>query len=427
PFSGRFLGAGDMPIPRAIGELRFAYGPGAAGRQMQPPPNTLPLSALTEEAAGLFERAFSTRGRGEEGRPKPREWVAALEALGRDLQVCNRSPAHHFRRGLAACPWCEIESRSAVLLFWLGAPVPGAAGGTFQLALIWARIAAVPHPGKAPSLPDLQSLRPPPSPAAEREGRVRRWRFLCGMFVGLAGPLLSLTLGSLAWLLAPVFLVIAWRIARGGSRPVHDQARLELRVAQAELARLSQAWKTEAGPSAFEAQSQELEKRRAAYLDLPAARQRRLDYLRVNLRQKQLDRYLDSHRLERARIKGIGPARKATLQSFGIETAADVDPFAIPRIPGFGPVMTESLVLWRQELERSFVYDPHRGIDPADLRALETSLATEKAQLERDLAAGAAKLDQLRQRTLRRREELLPLLNAALGKVAQVQADLAVL
>ena len=38
PFSGRFLGTGEMPMERAISEYRFAYGANAAANQMRRPP-----------------------------------------------------------------------------------------------------------------------------------------------------------------------------------------------------------------------------------------------------------------------------------------------------------------------------------------------------------------------------------------------------
>jgi len=111
PFSGRFLGSGDMPIPRAIREFRFAYGPGAGVRQMQQPPNTLPLEAVSSEVARLFERAFAPQRTQEGSRPAPQEWIAAIEGFSAQLQVCNRHSSHHFFRGLTACPWCAVEDR----------------------------------------------------------------------------------------------------------------------------------------------------------------------------------------------------------------------------------------------------------------------------------------------------------------------------
>lgn len=69
PFAGRYLGSGDMPIERAILEHRFAYGGVAASRQMQAPPHTLTLAALSPPVVALLERAFSPEGNRNTGRP----------------------------------------------------------------------------------------------------------------------------------------------------------------------------------------------------------------------------------------------------------------------------------------------------------------------------------------------------------------------
>ena len=54
PFSGAFLGRGDMPLERAIKEFRFAYGPGAASRQMKQPPATLPLRGRLSHRSSIY-------------------------------------------------------------------------------------------------------------------------------------------------------------------------------------------------------------------------------------------------------------------------------------------------------------------------------------------------------------------------------------
>lgn len=59
PFSGQYLGAGDMSLERAIQELRFAYGSGAAARLMRQPPFTPDLATASPQVALLFERSFS--------------------------------------------------------------------------------------------------------------------------------------------------------------------------------------------------------------------------------------------------------------------------------------------------------------------------------------------------------------------------------
>jgi DNA-binding helix-hairpin-helix protein with protein kinase domain len=59
PFSGVFRGKGDMPIEKAIAELRYAFGRNAALKLMEPPPNAVTPAILPESLAGRFERAFA--------------------------------------------------------------------------------------------------------------------------------------------------------------------------------------------------------------------------------------------------------------------------------------------------------------------------------------------------------------------------------
>ena len=43
-------------------------------------------------------------------RPDAKTWVEALEKLKLGLQVCSQASWHHYPGGLAACPWCAVES-----------------------------------------------------------------------------------------------------------------------------------------------------------------------------------------------------------------------------------------------------------------------------------------------------------------------------
>ena len=49
--------------------------------------------------------------------------------------------------------------------------------------------------------------------------------------------------------------------------------------------------------------------------------------------------------MDSAVISGIGPGRKATLQSYGIETAEDINDQAVLAVPGFGDGLTSRLDL----------------------------------------------------------------------------------
>ena len=156
PFSGRFLGTGEMPMERAISEYRFAYGPNAAAMQMLPPPASLGWNGITRDAALLFERAFSRQGSQPNGRPRPDEWVRALQDLEQHLKKCALNPAHQFLDALSKCPWCEIEAATGVPLFQLA--VVGSSQTGFTIAAFWAKVSSVSSPGPPPALPRIDGL-----------------------------------------------------------------------------------------------------------------------------------------------------------------------------------------------------------------------------------------------------------------------------
>ena len=82
-------------------------------------------------------------------------------------------------------------------------------------------------------------------------------------------------------------------------------------------------------------------------------------------------------------------------------------------IPGFGDGITEMLLDWRKEVERHFVFDPKRAVDPHDLQKLEREIGLERVALERRLTEGLQKLRAIGtnaghlQRSLRDRAESL--------------------
>lgn len=120
PYAGRFLGAGEMPIERAIAEHRFAFGAHAADRQMQRPPNTVGMEILPSRVAALFESAFAPPTH-RRLRPSAREWVQALDQLAAELAHCRRNSKHCYPRSGSLCPWCDFEQSVGVLIFGVSA------------------------------------------------------------------------------------------------------------------------------------------------------------------------------------------------------------------------------------------------------------------------------------------------------------------
>jgi hypothetical protein len=167
-----------------------------------------------------------------------------------------------------------------------------------------------------------------------------------------------------------------------------------------------------------------LQKLRTQYDGLPEKRLRALHQLEANKYRLQLQAYLDGCRISRARIRGIGDARKATLQSYGIETAADISDHHVLAVPGFGPVALSNLKQWRNQQERRFRFDRNKGVDQAAKNVVERQILTEKIDVERKLNEGLSKLTVSSHHILSRRQTLLTQAEQAALDLAQAQADL---
>ncbi|HET8629548.1 MAG TPA: hypothetical protein VFL91_19190 [Thermomicrobiales bacterium] len=437
PYSGVFLGTGDLPLERAIREFRFAYGASAAARRMRQPPHTPALETATPAVGALFERAFGPEGAGPAGRPTARAWVDALDAVSRQLVVCRRHTGHHYPRALAACPWCAIEAGLGLLLFNVALPrgaSPMPSTTSVDLEALWQQILAVPDPGPPPQVPAPASFAITPSAAAAAAGaawqrRVRATRLV----LWIAGSILAVSILALSanpavgygvGLPALIALIAAWVYRNGGISTERAAAERALGDARSAFAALEQRWLTTASNRAFTLMRENLEAKREVYRALPRAREQQLLALRAQLQQRQLTQYLDRHRIATATISGIGPGRVATLQSWNVETAADVTESRILAVPGFGPALTQRLLAWRRSVEARFVFDPRRGLDPADVAVVDREIAAKRGQLERELRSGLPRLQQAAQQIVTARATLYPMLQQASQTVAQAEADL---
>jgi Putative peptidoglycan binding domain len=127
---------------------------------------------------------------------------------------------------------------------------------------------------------------------------------------------------------------------------------------------------------------QEADKLTTQLGELHSEESNRLTELTNRKRELQLRHYLDKHDIDQVKIKGIGNARKITLKSYGIETAADVDYKRVIAISGFGPSTAKSLVAWQNNVKLGFRFDPNLAVDPADIAAMKASIAAKRTDLE---------------------------------------------
>ena len=400
PFSGRFLGTGEVPMERAISEYRLAYGSNAAAMQMQPPLASVGLNAVTRDVALLFERAFSRQGSQPHGRPRAGEWVTALQDLEQHLKKCAVNPAHQFVDTLSNCPWCEIEAATGVPLFQVAIVGPAQTG--FTIAAFWAKVNSVPNPGPPPPLPRIEAQTVTLSSAAIELQQAAFGAKIISGFLALIG--------------------VTGRI-EASRREIKKKAMDALNRWQD----IKNPWDKDTTNKNFQDLLSDLQNLREEHDRLSQKRLQALHQLEANRYQLQFQAHLDRYRISHARIRGIGDARKATLQSYGIETAADIVDHRVLAVPGFGPVALNHLKQWRNLQERRFVFDPNKGVDQSAKDAVERIILTEKISLERRLNEGLSKLTVSSQHSLTRRRALLAQAEEAARDLAQAQADLRVL
>jgi DNA-binding helix-hairpin-helix protein with protein kinase domain len=419
PFSGVYSGKEDMPIERAISSFRFAFSAAGTSKGMSPPPNCVSLQVVPQEIRNLFEAAFSTGGAVPNGRPNAVTWASALDRLRSSLRMCPNEHGHKFWQGLPACPWCELEQRSGILFFVT--VIPTEAKGSFDIAVVWKRISMIPPPVAA-SPPDPSSIRVTPKPLPPAVQASRAWAIGRKVFA------VGLVLGTLA--VAPSAILFAGLIALViFFLPTDESQERQIRNARLEQTKASwqtvqSEWHREAGGGMFTQAMDELRRARDQYDKLGGEYANEKQVLMSSLKERQLQQFLSLFFLDNHSIMNIGWGRKATLASFGIETAADITYQKVSAIKGFGHVLTTNLLDWRRSIEARFVFDASKGIDPQDMAALNHRFAQKRQGLVGVLLAGPERLERIRIETMKNKDRLQPRVQTVAHELAQAMADL---
>jgi DNA-binding helix-hairpin-helix protein with protein kinase domain len=418
PFAGRFLGKGDPQIEDHIAGYRFAYGAARGTVQMQPPPHMPTLDLVPTSVGGLFERAFSREGARDGSRPTPLEWVRALDELQRSLARCPANSAHNYPDTGRGCPWCQAERGMGTVLFIAQVKVTPA-GPAFDLALVWAKIQAVPRPAAAPApktRAEIGNLTPSPeAQAAARRAFGIQLAPLAVVGVIFAALILVFTPLSLIFGV-PVLLFLVLQPV--GVATFQSEKRAAMTAWQATLTQQSGL-----SEEAFDRVRAELQQAHQELASLGPTRQQRLQKLQAEVAARQLECFLEGHRIANARISGIGPGRKVTLESYGIETANDVSEASVMAVPSFGPKLARRLADWRRDLEKRFVYQPQLGVDPRDLAALDAQMKALQNKLETQLASGPTRLETARMQIDMARGALKAQLDLALTRLLQAETN----
>lgn len=423
PFSGVYSGTGDMALEKAIAQFRYAFGLSSASKGMSPPPNSVTPKILPDTLSSLFEKAFGEQGQLPEGRPTAKHWVGALDSLKGQLRTCGQDSIHKYFGGLSSCPWCVQEQRAGNI-FFVSLVSTNFGVSTFDLSKVWAEIIFVKSPGVAPEISSGGfNVVPKPLPVSLQDAKnVVMYKKIAAIGLIVACLIVAPSFFLLALIVAG-FLFFS-SVDDHVERNIRQRA---LNTAREHMVSIQERWSREAGDSKFQLKLKELGASRKEYESLANQLFLERQKLQQNLHANQLYKFLDKFFIENATIKGVGPTRKATLASFGIETAADVEWNKIIRISGFGASLTSSIISWRKSFEKKFVFDTTKGIDPADIAALNHRFSQNKKQLEGILLAGPERLNQIRSEIVAHRTQMFPMVQNAARQLAQAQKDFSII
>ncbi len=384
PFAGNYLGGEDKSIEDCIREYRFAYGNNAAIKNVRQPPGTLPLDAVSPRVALMFDRAFTTADR-----PEPREWIEALEDLANSLEQCALHPGHLYFNGLAACPWCEIEGQTGLMLFPF--VTSGAHPGgekPFNIFTVENLIANLGISNALPAKPPLPlAVLPPPTAEvleAKRENRKMTIISLTVQFFGLIFFMAVLGVGVAAFF--GMCALIFWLFFTNNTvKYLREELEENLSDAQQKWAALENEWAHSALPPKLDDDLSSVKKKIAEYQKFQQTGVRRAKHLREADARRQLHAHLRSARLAEAEISGIREKQFRVLLDNGFETAADMDSGRLRYLPEIGARTIAKLLDWRRELETNFTAESNED----NLREEQTKLAVETAgerrRIEREI------------------------------------------
>ncbi len=412
PFAGRYRGPGDLSIEKAIAERRFAFSKNRNETLVDPPPASILLEDLPPNIGALFEAAFRSNGN-DNARPTPLQWVQELEGLMRFRKACRFDPIHIYPAQLADCPWCRIEDTGGPAFF---VPAGGATGVTAdRLAALDDQILELKDvrftelPAGRLEIPEIPAIR---STKATGRRTMPEWvsAFMVATWVGCFASIFipgqnGLITFITSWALS---MLLAIPLIFGKQAHERRKAREEftdwLSKSLQQLENLAETIKRqhqlrEAG---FDTSNDDLKKETYTYHHAEASLQDSI----VNQREMQKADYLRgfSIRDNLSTISNVTQSQVTMLESFGVESANDVEQLRLYGIPGIDGETQMELMQWRRSVEPGFRFNPEHGITLADVGAAKEiairrfkmsqarKILTAARQIETQADVGAAEL-----------------------------------
>jgi DNA-binding helix-hairpin-helix protein with protein kinase domain len=395
PFAGRYRGPGDLPIEKAIAERRFAFSKHQSETLVEPPPASLLLEDLPGTVAELFECAFRAPDGDDHERPSPVEWVQQLESLMKQRRACSFDPMHVYFAQLSSCPWCRIEDAGGPAFFVAasGLTTVSADRLTALEEQIW-DLQEVRFPDlecsslTLPDMPRIKRLVHPPKKTWPDYAAAALAASCAACLVGVFTNTWVLGAATGSSIALAVALVIG-RQARARRKTTHDFTAWLVRN-RAALARRAQQieYGYQQREAAFNRYNQDLKQE----IDNFSAAGDKLPDVLAQHREAQKGDFLRCFliRDNAKSIPGLTASHVTIMESYGVESANDLERIRLYGIPSIEPELVMELLQWRTTVERGFQFNPQHGVTMAELRgAKEAAVRRFKiAQARKILTAG---------------------------------------
>ncbi|HQU84060.1 MAG TPA: tetratricopeptide repeat protein [Pyrinomonadaceae bacterium] len=414
PFAGNYLGKDDISIEDAIRQLRFAYGNETHIRGVKQPPGTLSLSAMPPRISLMFERAFLT-----EDRPEPREWIEALEDLKENLKQCAMHPGHHYFQELFACPWCELETKTGLMLFpFTGGNQTLEGEETFNIFTIENLLTQI-VPSKElalrkPSLPTLIPFIEPEENVEIERREMNRFTIIFAVIQFILIIFLSFGAGSgIAFFVGLISMTAGLIYLVNNHKSLREELESEVEARREDWNKLANEWEKISSGNIWEKDVETIRGKVSDYHELQKDSRVKIKLLQDEAHRYQLEKHLSNFAIADAKISGLKPLTLTDLRINGIKTAADVDSKHLKTIDKIDGYLTTQLLNWRSSLERNFEYQPNVQLPESSHQRVVKEFNEKRRKIEKDiekmltvLRMGAGSINQKQQQILAQTEKL---------------------
>lgn len=377
PFAGNYLGTEDKSLEDCIREHRFAYWNEDVTRVKQPP-GTLSLSQISKRVADLFKLAFFSLKR-----PEAKEWIEALEDLSDSLRQCPVHIGHHYFNGLVVCPWCDIESKTGLLLF------PFISGkefaNEFNIFTVEQLLANLEIPQNLPARPLIAWSFPPPSAEAVQVYQQSRNTFIgLGLIEIWLVIVISFISPGCGFVFGMVIMALFLAVRHSFVNDGIGRLKKELYDARAGWEYFENEWRNYKNDQDFTLDIEKVRHKVNDYQSLQQEKQTQTKQLTDAAFQYQLTIYLQSFIPAEAKIWGIEDEQLKTFKRFGLKTAADINEWRLNSF-GFDDKTKDLLLRWRRKLESEFEFDPNTQLPEVTKNGFEIEFANKRRKIEKEI------------------------------------------